>query len=266
MEYKFTLSDAIQRINMNLNYPAITFEDVSSFFDMAIADLNTSLHTEIKSVSNMIKEFRHYTSKNINRILLTSEPDSSTVIEERESEELANMNATLTYYYNTTTKLYGTKLGTTWTYSPTLYGVYNKMGTPYFYKAVRYGTNATFWITDATDNPLELNLLEYLSEDWITLYLIPYVCFKYSCRDGGTANVFAEEYTQGFQQLQNAYDVKENVLLATYAGKLAYVEDVEKHLPYLNVLVPTRGIYKEMKHDRAVVAQFGGVYDRGGWL
>ena len=124
MEYKFTLSDAIQRINMNLNYPAITFEDVSSFFDMAIADLNTSLHTEIKSVSNMIKEFRHYMSKNINRILLTSEPDASSVIEEHATEADAN-TYNLTYYYNTTTKLYGTKLGTTWNYSPTLYGVYN---------------------------------------------------------------------------------------------------------------------------------------------
>lgn len=262
MEYKFTLSETISRINMMLNYPAITYEDVDAFFDMAIAELNTTLHTEIKSVTNMIKEFRHYASKQIaNRVLLTSEPDESTTVPEYDSEPSG-----VNYYYNTSRKQYGVLIGNEYQYTDTLHGVYNDYGVPQFYKAIRYGVGATIWIIDNTDNPMELNLLEYLSEDWIVMYLIPYVCFKYTCRDGGTASTFAEEFTQGFQQLQDAYDIPEFVTLATYSDRLAYRSDVEEKLPVLNIKVPTKAIYKEMKHKRQVNAVFGNMYDRGGWL
>ena len=258
----FTLSEAISRINMMLNYPAISYEDVGPFFDTAIADLNTTLHTELKSVTNMIKEYRHYMSKNIgDRVLITSEPDESTVIPESNVVPATKP----AYYFDTTRKQYGIKRANEYHYTASLYGVYNNMGRPQFYKAVRYGMGVTFWINDTSDNPNELDLLEYFTEDWITLYLIPYVCFKYTVKDGGTATIFADEYSQGFQQLQNSYSVPEKVLLATYCDKLAYRADTEEFLPNLNVKVPTKAITKDMLHARQVNAVYGNMYDRGGF-
>ena len=43
------LTDALSNINLALNYPALTYDDIKLYFDMAIAELNTTLHTSIPS-------------------------------------------------------------------------------------------------------------------------------------------------------------------------------------------------------------------------
>ena len=111
----------------------------------------------------------------------------------------------------------------------------------------------------------ELNLLDYLPFDWITLYLIPYVCFKHSVRDGSSGSHFLEDMQQGYQQLQKSYDIPCSVTLTQQAGKVAYTADVEENLPNLNISIPTRAIYDDMKIDRVVASQFTGLYDNGGW-
>ena len=51
---EFTLSNCIDRINQILNYPSLTYDDVSAFFDQAIAELNTNLHIGLRSISECI--------------------------------------------------------------------------------------------------------------------------------------------------------------------------------------------------------------------
>ena len=135
---------------------------------------------------------------------------------------------------------------------------------PIYYKAAIYG-DEVFWVKQFNDVLLECEISDYLPDDWVLLWLIPYVCFKYTVRDGGTASTFAEELTQGFQQLQETYGIPSKVTLATYADKEAYTELVEKNLPNLDIAVPTQAIYESMKHSRIVNAVYGSMYDRGGF-
>ena len=258
---KMTISDVMSRINQALNYPAIDYDEVYPYFDMAIVELNTSLHISLKLISQCVLEFRREMSKpRDNMVVLTTDP-SLIVITEYNNETVST--ATDAYIYNTDEKKFGVKYADVYVYYDTLYGVHNVSGTPEYYQAVHYADGGIF--VHANYNPLDLDLTEYLPTDWIILYLIPYVCFKYSCRDGGTGTVFSEEFTQGFQQLQESYDVPEMVLLSKYAGMFAYKEDVEKHIPYLNVYVPTKAIVETMKHPRNVQGTYGSMYDRGGW-
>lgn len=269
MDEKYTLSEVISRINMVLNYPAVTYEDLYVFFDMAIAELNTTLHTDIKSFTNMIKEYSKSTLEDThNRVVLTDEPDSSTVITVFDTISQFTSSSAKYGYVNELNSYVIVKPGNTrleYTVHAELFGVYNNMSSVTFYKALKYTMDGAFWVECNFDNPLELDVLQYLTEDWISLYIIPYVCFKYACREGGTASVFAEEFTQGFQQLQDAYDVTENVLLATVADLLAYRQDVKNNIPNLNVKVSTKAITKSMKHKRQINATYGNMFDRGGW-
>ena len=70
---------------------------------------------------------------------------------------------------------------------------------------------------------------------------------------------------QGFQQLQDTYDVPAKVQLSIYADRPAYTSLVEKHLPNLNVIVGTRAIYEDMKHGRSLNSIYGNMFDRGGF-
>ena len=73
------LTESINNINMALNYPALAYEDISIYFDMAIAELNTTLHTCIPTVSEMVKEFRRLASKPLpNQVVL--DVDESTPV------------------------------------------------------------------------------------------------------------------------------------------------------------------------------------------
>lgn len=259
---KMTISDVMSRINQALNYPAVDYDELYPYFDMAISDLNTSLHISLKLISQCVKEYRQEMSKpKDNMVILTTTP-SEIIIQEMTNSEI-DASTTAKYIYNTNEKKFGVKNGTSYDYYEELIGVYNRGGVPEFYKAVHYTDGGVFVLNDF--NPLDTDLTEYLPEDWIILYLIPYVCFKYTCRDGGTGAIFSEEFTQGFQQLQESYDIPEEVLLSKYAHKFAYLDDVKNNIPFLNVYVPTKAITEDMKHRRVINGTYGGMYDRGGW-
>lgn len=227
-----TLSETLSNINLALNYPALTYEDIKLYFDMAIAELNTTLHTSLPTVSTMITEFRQYSSKPCEKVLNT-DPETN--------------NYGVSDSSDITT-------GTV--------GIYIRDGIPEKYICVQYGTSK-YWVKYETIDSCDIS--EYLPDDWVLLWLIPYVCFKYTVRDGGTAQTFAEELQQGFQQLQETYDVPAKVTLATYADKLAYHNLVEKKLPNLDIMVGTRAIYENMKHDRSLNAIYSNMFDRGGF-
>lgn len=254
------LQQSLNYINQALNYPALNYEDISLFFDAAIAELNTTLHTNIPTISKMIDEFKQYMSKNITKVLITGVDPS--VNYEIPSSTVQTSN----YYYNPSDKkFYVLNVATgAYTAHDNLYGTYLRNGVPETYEAIVYGQQASWQITDVL-NVQDCELSYYLPEEWVLLWLIPYVCFKYTVRDGGTASTFAEELTQGFQQLQETYDVPEKVVLATVADKKAYMDLVKENLPNLNVVVKTRAIYENMKHNRALNAVYGSMYDRGGF-
>lgn len=257
------LSECVQYINTALNYPALTYIDIALFFDMAIAELNTTLHINMPTVKNMIQEFRQKLSRpELNKIILTSDPSLTdfqiSVTESPESE--------VQCYYNPNTKKFYIYNPYTHDYSEhnvikALYITSEKM---YLYQSISYGNTAA-WAEIPSDPTYECDLEDYLPNDWVLLWLIPYVCYKYTVRDGGTAQTFAEELTQGHQQLQETYDVPDKVLLYKYADKAAYTAIVENNLPNLNIFVKTRAIFEDMKHPRGVNAIYNGFYDRGGF-
>ena len=258
------LTDVISHINTALNYPAITYNDVDVYFDMAIAELNTTLHIDMQPISAMIEAFRRRMSKTkANQVVLDMDPRQSDfgIPVDPASPYLGNPKC----YYSSEGKCYYAWNNFTKAYDSyeCLFGVYINEGVPEYYVSTIYGTDV-YWVK-YEDSPDDLELSEYLPDDWVLLWLIPYVCFKYTVRDGGTAQTFAEEMQQGFQQLQDTYDVPSKVVLATYADKPAYTELVEKHLPNLNVEVRTRAIYDGMKHGRSLNAIYGNMFDRGGF-
>lgn len=253
------LTQCLDHINQALNYPALTFEDVSLFFDMAIAELNTTLHINIPTVSDMVKDFKQKMSKDVNKITITD-------FDPQLYPNIPTSNAgTPKYYYSIVDKKFYVYNVLTDTYASqdTLYGIYLRNGNVETYKAIVYGQQASWQQIDDTTTECDLSL--YLPDEWVLLWLIPYVCFKYTVRDGGTASTFADELTQGFQQLQESYDVPERIILSKYADKEAYADKVLEYLPDLNVSVRTRAIYSSMKHNRVLNSVFGSMYDRGGF-
>ena len=260
------LSEIIKHINAALNYPALTYVDINVFFDMAISELNTTLHTSIPLVTTMENRFRQSLSKyDENKVILKTDPSLDNYIIPSDPENPAENR--VPFYYNSETKTFFVlnQLNKTYKEFPTLKGLFVTTSGMHLYESMNYGSDAA-WYEIPTDPNFEAEVGDYLPDDWVLLWLIPYVCFKYTVRDGGTAQTFAEELTQGFQQLQETYDVPSKVILATYADRPAYTELVEKHLPIINILVPTQAIYEDMKHSRNTNAIYGNMYDRGGFL
>lgn len=246
----FTLSDCVSRINQILNYPSVAYEDISHFFDQAISELNTTLHVAIPTVTEMISEI--------------PEPDYTPLVKITGSEDIPTEKPSDTegaYYLNTTTGKFGVYTSG-WNYYDTIYGISVSNGTPTVYISIRIGTFA-YW-TPVKRDVTDLNMVDYISTDWIILFLIPYICYKYSIREGMDAGVFSEELTQGFQQLQEAYDVRETVRLNEVADKFAYRKLVLENINNLSKEVPTRAIYESMKTKRAIQATYQDFYN-GGW-
>jgi len=259
------LSKCLQYINTALNFPAVTYLDINLFFDMAIAELNTTLHTAIPSVSDMIEAFRQNVSKyEANKIILEDDPaDSNYIIPSNPTDPLENE---IPCYYDSEEKTFYILNKYSHEYIPhkIVKAVFITSAGMHLYQTINYGSTAA-WAEVPMDPNYECDLDAYLPDDWILLWLIPYVCFKYTSRDGGTAQTFAEELAQGFQQLQETYDVPDKVLLATYADKDAYHSLAEDNLNNLNIYVPTMAIYENMKHSRNTNAIYGDFYDRGGF-
>lgn len=266
------LSTCLEYINKALNFPSIEYNDVSLFFNMAITELNTTLHTSIPLIEKQYETFKHYLSKKNSSVILSKDPTVDPEIYSVESvpeEHLVNESdgMFINIIYNQNNYMFyiwNDKLGAYKNVGDSAIGIFLENGTAKYFIAEVLG-GSVYWTTYDLEANQDYDLDEYICDDWVILWLIPYVCFKYTVRDGGTAQTFAEELTQGFQQLQETYDIPSSVLLATYADRLAYRETVEHKLPNLNVKVPTLAIYEEMKHARNINAKFSSMYDRGGF-
>ena len=265
------LSKLLTYINQALNYPSLSYEDLDLFLDQAISELNTTLHISIPSVSKMKDDFRQYLSKQLDgkRVLIPANQDptsSSVSITGYDDED--SVPAGTKYFYNREKGLFGILdvATSSYEYYKTIYGTYMRNGMPEVYQSWIFASGQDPIWEAYTANEEDFDLVNYLPDDWVMLWLIPYACYKYTVRDGGTAQTFAEELTQGFQQLQETYDVPSTVALATVADKYAYHGLAEEFINNLNVKVRTLAIYESMKHSRNTNAIFGSMYDRGGFL
>lgn len=263
---KITLNDCINRINHALNYPSVTYDDIFNYFDMAIMELNTTLHIALPSVSEMREIHSRAVAGKPNLVILDTLPSSADTIDVKAGIDLATPEDR--FFFDSSRGQYAVKDPEgIWRHYDELIGVCNDMGNPTYFKALKLGMyNAPFWANGRDEDPQNVDMTMWLPDDWIMLYLIPYVCFKYACRDGGTASTFAEEMQQGFQQLQDMYSVPSSISLNKAAGCLAYVDDIRNHMPELRVEVPVKAITKDMIHPREVIAQNSGIFDRGGFL
>lgn len=263
----FTLSDCIVRINQILNYPSISYTDVSHFFDQAISELNTTFKIKLPLVKDMLDETRIDLQNIPNVHLLKTRPEgiSSRIPSGTGLGDFSD--ETLVYFNTSDNKFYKHIQQDVWEAYSSIYGIYiDDLGTRSLY--VTYAmpvAGMSIWTPIDKDVLGTLDLTIYLPEDWIVLFLIPYVCAKASVRDGGDNYTYVEEYTQGFQQLQNSYDVPNFTLLSTVAHLPAYTRIVQENISNLNIKIPVRAVYDCMKIGNSVLPQYSEAYSRGGW-
>ena len=255
---KYTLSDCIESINQILNYPAVSYIDISHFFDQAISEINTELRLGLRPFSEIyrnsgfkIESLTHYVN-----------------LDETPKTEIPTEKGTNTVWFDKTEGLIHYMRGTKEHTCKTLYGVQRyfdgKNVGQSLYRTVTLTDNA-YWTPYEYVPEREFNILDYMPYDWVVLFLIPYVCFKYSVRDGSSGALFSDDFQQGFQQLRNSYDIPCFVNLQEQAGLKAYQEDVKARLPKLDIIIPTRAIYDSMKVSSVILAENGGLFDKGGW-
>lgn len=267
---KFTLSECVQRINQVLNYPSVTYEDISHFFDHAIAELNTSLRTAIPSVSEMVSDNTVDTSMQANTVLLTTYPSNAVAMEARSTipTEPPAVDEPMYVYYAKDASMLNRAFyvwnGFNWTAYDTLYGVCFSGTKKSTFVATPLGLKA-YWVDVPVRRTLDFDLCEYLTMDWWTLFIIPYVCFKFAVRNGNDGDLYSSEFTQGFQQLQTSYDVPNFVKLSEVAGTPAYTNIVKENLNNLSRKVPTRAVTDSMRVGNAICAVFDNSYSKGGW-
>lgn len=267
---KFTLSDCIQRINQILNYPSVAYEDISHFFDHAIAELNTILRTAIPSVSEMVLNNTIDTSLQQNTVLLNARPNNTNTIPHTDSvptEAPAEGEPEQLYYTSDASMInraFYVWTGSEWRAHESLYGVVFEDAKKYTYLSTPIGLRA-YWVEIPNTHRIEFDLCDYMTIDWWTLFVIPYVCFKFAVRNGDGGELYQTEFTQGLQQLQTCYDVPNFVRLSDVAGVPAYTELVKQNLNNLSVCVPTRAVTDRMRVGNAIQAVFGNMFDAGGW-
>lgn len=256
----FSTNKFADDVNAVLDYPGLAFDDIRLYLNQAIAEINTELHTSIISVEDMERDALKNLDNLPNLIVLSAADVSA------EIPVLSSPPISVTFYYDAIKNQYGLKVNDVWSYYDNLYGVRITDGVPTYYTAgVVLANNVRAWYKDNFNNPSNIDLENYFTRDWINLFLIPYVAFKYSVRDGDTGRLFSEEFSQGFKQLRNSYNVPFQVILATVADKFAYKDNVEKYLPNLNIWVLTKAITKEMKNPQGVNAVYRDFYDVGGF-
>ena len=263
----FTLSNCITRINQILNYPAISYDDVSHFFDQAISELNTTFKIGIPLVSEMIAENQFNIQELPNVVLIKNAPTggSSDIV----VSEYPNFgNVERVYYDPSLNKFYKYNvLNNIWEGYETIYGVYiDDTYKRSIHRATSLPlTGVAFWSPIDETNVYDFDLVWYLPMDFIILFLIPYVCFKFSVRDGNSGELYNEEWTQGFQQLQTSYDVPHFTKVATVAHFPAYTKFVKNNPDKIGCNIPTRAVYDSMKIGNNILATYGGFYENGGW-
>lgn len=261
----FTTNKFTEYVNQALNYPAISFDDIRLFLDQAISEINTELHTSIIHIDEMENKAKQEVEKLPNLVILQAS-DLGVPITSSSTEPVSDFPKV---YYNTTSKLYyiyNTEAASYTVGHPYLIGVYLNNGTPTYYKTGNVlASDVKYWYLDKFTSPVDVDLEDYFTTDWITLFLVPYVCYKYSIRDGDTGRLFNEEFSQGFSQLRKSYNVPFQVILSTVAHLFAYRDDVTHHLPRLNIWTRTRAITANMKNPSVVNIRSNTFYDRGGF-
>lgn len=262
-----TFSECITRINQILNYPSLTYIDISHFFDQAIAELNSTFRIGLPLVSEMVKERAVNIQKLPNHVFLKNRPTGYQDIDILPNVDDSFADTNTVYYRPTTKLLYVYNNATSqWVGYPKLYATYFDGHEKLTYESiVSLAQNNVAWfpVDEKRLNDFALDI--YLPDDWVILFLIPYVCFKASVRDGADGSLYHEEFTQGFQQLQTSYDVPNFVTLSTVAHLPAYSAEAEKHIAALNITIPTRAVYSSMKIGNAILPEYGGFYTNGGW-
>lgn len=255
----FTLSDCIERINQALDYPAVEYADISHYFDQAISELNSTLRIGIKPISYILKHYKADLYRAGNIVAITEFEATSPI----PTEETDGYNC----YYDAEQRKFGIRKSGGFEFYSSVYAYIpnNTSLEVRTYKAVYFSEGNVYWGVYDADPINTLDLTEWLPIDVIILFVIPYVCNKFAIRDGGGGSIFREEFVQGFQQIQTSYDIPNFVNLVTVAGKKAYNEDVELNIKDLNVNVPTRAIYDDMKIGNAIHPTYGGFYEGGGW-
>lgn len=261
----FTLFDCVTRINQTLNYPSIEYIDMSHFFDQAISELNTSFKIGLPLVSQMVDENRLNITELPNVMLLDNVGiiNSIDYIPNEDTEGAEGLHFSTKNYkfykYDFSEEL--------WKEYDTYYGIHiDDSGKRTTYTTMVLPTaSAAIWTPVVEERANDFDLTDYIPADWIILFLIPYVCFKVSVRDGNNGALYNEEYTQGFQQLQTSYDVPNFVTLKDVAHLPAYRSVVKAKLNSLNETIPTRAVYDTMKIGNAIRPTYGGFHMRGGW-
>lgn len=252
----FSVSACMTRINQILNNPAIMYRDVSHFFDQAISELNTSLRIQIPIVSEMLK------AKGVNYLAL----DNKVIYKAPLTNfSIAADDNTKNVYWDTDEHAF--RISATGSTYSTVYGVdvSGSYSNPAVYRAIHVTDSVNYWAEVPTSPEATVDLNAYLPDDWIIMFLIPYVCFNVAVRDGTDGELYREQYVQGFQQLQTSYAVPNTVILKDVAGTPAYTEIVKNNLNDLVKEVPVRAITENMMLKNATQAVFGGMNDRGGW-
>lgn len=266
----FTLPECITRINQVLNYPAVSYVDVSHFFDQAISELNTTFKIGIPSVTQMIDENRINIQELSNLTFIRTLP-TGTDKDIPVSDPSGFKDISKVYFNPEDYKVYKyDTVSANWVGFDKMYGLYiSSSGQRTLYETVTiFGIAAAVWAVVEESGVSNLDLNTYLPTDWIILFIIPYVCAKLAVRDGVVGDVYNEEYIQGFQQIQTSYDVPNFVKLADVAHLPAYSPVVESNLNNtVNLLsrIPTRAVYDTMKRGDAIKPQYGGFYTTGGW-
>ena len=271
---KFTLNDCMQRINQILNFPSVTYEDIYHFFDHAIAELNTILKIALPPVSEMVSNNTLDISLQENTVLLTSVPTNASPIRHVTTVPTGDPTeadpALSTYCFYTGDTLADNKFyiwsaaKNEWRSYNSLYGVYFGAGTKTTYVATPVAASA-FWVATPSSRTLDFDLCDYLTMDWWTLFVIPYVCFKFAVRNGDDGSLYSTEFTQGLQQLQTCYDVPNFVSLNRVAGNPVYTKIVKDNINNLSKTVPTMAITKDMRVGNAIRAVFSNEFSVGGW-
>lgn len=268
---KFTISDCISRINQALNYPAISYEDVSHFFDQAISELNTSLRIALPTVTEMKAEHTLDIASSPNVIPLTADPKVESKIKvmnaipSSETPEDLSAGNPIVYYVSTSSYLENSLYiykNNSWIAVDCAYGI---PSADEVYKAIPVANTFAVWRAVSFTETYEFSLTEYLPTDWIILFLIPYVCFKFAVRNGDSGSIFLDEYTNGYQQLQTSYNVPNTVTLSEVADLPAYRDTVVKNIYDLRKKVPTRAITESMRVGNGIRPIYGRGIFEGGW-
>ena len=261
---KFTLSDCMARVNQALNYPSISYEDVSHFFDQAIAELNSSLRIGVPTVTEMRFENTFKLTDHPNAVICPTISDTILTVTQDPTVVAPPDGHNVVYYAGVPIlqrSLY-IKKDEVWKSVESAYAVCAGG----VYEAVTVASSYALWREVPVEKVLEFDLLEYLPMDWWILFVIPYVCFKSTLRDGGNGALFSDEFTQGFQQIQTSYGVPNTVVLSTVAHKPAYRNIVMSSLHNLDRRVTTRAVFDSMRLTDGVGKVYGeNLFDNGGW-